>query len=67
MTCPKSPTGAHHFDMSWPEGRYIGTCRYCNDVKEYDANLGMNGKPSTILEGTSYRVDGLPREWVESE
>jgi len=49
--------------MVWAEGRYLGICRYCGDVKEYDATLGMGGKPSSILETNGH--DGFQRDWVE--
>ena len=40
--CPESPTGAHHYDMSWPEpGVYQGVCRYCGHRRYEDANLGL--------------------------
>ena len=46
--CLQSPTDAHHWLMSWPEGRYIGTCRFCNEVQEFDATLGMRDvKPAS--------------------
>jgi uncharacterized protein (DUF849 family) len=64
--CLQSPTGAHHFDMSWPEGRYIGTCRYCNEVREYDP---MAAETVEALRSGAFtaREDGLQRDWVENE
>ena len=40
--CEKSPTGAHHYVMEWPEpGVYQGTCKYCGHRRYEDANLGL--------------------------
>lgn len=52
--CPDSPTGAHHYIMEWPEPCvYIGTCKWCGQVKHEDAALGM--KPMNLLpDGTTY-------------
>ena len=52
--CPQSPTGAHWWVMSWPEPCvYIGTCKWCGQVKHEDAALGM--KPMNLLpDGTTY-------------
>jgi len=67
--CPDSPTGVHHWVMSWPEGRYIGTCQYCNEVRDADPTLGLGGKPcGIVLEGSaSNREYPLQLDYVEAE
>jgi len=53
--------------MSWPEGRYIGTCRYCNEVRDFDPTLGMGGKPcGIVLEGSRSELP-IQRDYVEVE
>jgi hypothetical protein len=64
--CINSPTGAHHFDMSWPEGRYIGTCRYCNEVREYDPGAAVT-QEALRTGAFMAREEGLPRDWVDNE
>jgi hypothetical protein len=68
--CPNGPDGAHYWVMSWPEsGRYIGTCRYCNEVRDADPALGLGGKPcGIVLEGScSNREYPLQADFVEAE
>jgi len=55
--CEKSPTSAHHYDMSWPEpGVYQGVCRYCGHRKQEDANLGMDGAKTVMSAGSHVHI-----------
>lgn len=59
--CSESPTGQHVFVMSWPEPRtYIGTCRYCNEVRQEDATLGagQTTKVGKYARGTTVMMAG---------
>jgi hypothetical protein len=52
--------------MSWPEGRYIGTCRYCNEVRDFDP---MAAETVEALRTGAFtaREDGLRRDWVDND
>jgi len=58
--------GAHYWVMSWPEGRYIGTCRYCNEVREYDPGAAVT-QEALRTGAFMAREDGLQCDWVDNE
>jgi hypothetical protein len=52
--------------MSWPESRYIGTCRYCNEVREYDPGAAVT-QEALRTGAFMAREEGLQCDWVENE
>ena len=59
--CEKSPTGAHHWLMSWPAPQtYIQTCRHCGEERQADATLGMGrvDKIGKRIRGQTCMVSG---------